>query len=156
MTDEEWEQIFKEYFFDVRRNAPKKGQVMACFTIIAELVEGDLKSDLIHLLSTTSKVNECVTLLRKMGCAEEKEAMRVCREIAEDLYAGKSAAEIIAKPYQYLLKAFYYVEPQYIPNDIHWSHIEIKNLDDFIEHSENVKGKTITTRIIKNKESVDI
>jgi hypothetical protein len=35
---------FDSYFFDVRKNGPKKGQVMAKFSAVAELVdEGRLK-----------------------------------------------------------------------------------------------------------------
>lgn len=160
IDESNWDQIFKEHFFDVRRNAPKRGQVMACYTAGAELIEGDLKRDLIYLLASTPKVHESVLLLQKMGCADEKDAMRVCREIVEDLKSGKSKNEIMAKPYKYLLRAFYYVEPEYIPSDDrNWHYVEIKNLNEFIEHTEKTKsGLTITSRIIKpeNKDSTDI
>lgn len=156
IDESNWDQIFKDHFFDIRRNAPKRGQVMACYTAVAELVEGELKKDLIHLLSMTAKVNECVTLLKKMGCAEEKDAIRICREIAEDLQAGKTAQEISAKVYEYVLKAFYYTESKYVPtSDPHWSCIEIKNLDEFIERSEKTKEGTITSRIIMDEEKKD-
>lgn len=141
---------FGEYFFDIRKFAPKRGQVMACYTAVAELVEGELKNDLIYLLSMTSKVSESVTLLQKMGCAEEKDALRICREIAEDLNAGKTAQEIVDKKHEYLLRAYYYTNKEYIPtDDKHWSYVDIKNLDEFIERTEKTKEGTITSRIIK-------
>lgn len=145
------ESNFHEYFFDVRKNAPKPGQVMAVYTAEAELIDGDLKRDIVYLLSCTSKYKQCVIMLKKIGLAEETDAVRVCREIAEDLKNGMTSREICKKSYTYKFKAFYYTEKENIPADNpHWSYMEIKNLDEHIEKTEHIAGGTITSKIIEN------
>ena len=152
IDESNWDQIFKEHFFDVRRNPPKRGQVMACYTAGGELIEGELKKDLVNLLCVTPKVHESILLLQKMACMEEKDAMRICREVLEDLKSGMTREEIITKPYKYLLRVFYYVESEYIPSDDpHWHYVEIKNLEEFIQHTEKVGNRVITSKIIKGE-----
>lgn len=143
------ESNFDDYFFDVRKNAPKRGQVMACYVAEAELVDGDLKRDLIYLLSMTSKVSESVTLLRKIGLASEEDAVRICREIAEDLQEGMTAKEILAKPYTYKFQAFYYTDRELVPKDnAHWTVVELRNLEEHIEKTGS--GMTVTSKINMN------
>ena len=140
---------FDQYFFDVRRYQPKRGQVMARFTAVVELVDGELKNDLIYLLTMTGKARECVTLMTKMGCASEKDAIRICREIAEDLQAGMSGREILDKKYEYVLNSYYYTDKENVPtDDSHWSFVEIANLDEYIEHVEKTKEGTIKSRMV--------
>jgi hypothetical protein len=140
---------FDQYFKDVRTNAPEPNQVMAVYSAVAELVDGNLKRDLIYLLSHTSKYSESVTLLRKIGWAEQGDAIRICREIVEDLVNGTSSEEVLAKSYSYKLEAFYYVNREYIPkNDPHWSFVEIVNLADKTEKVEHVPGGEIRSKII--------
>jgi hypothetical protein len=120
---------FDDYFLDVRKKTPEKGQVMACYTAMAELVDERLKSDLVYLLWQTDKVRQCVTLLKKLVWADEKDAIRVCKEIAEDLNSGLTMKEIAEKPYKFLMRAYYYVKPEYIPkDDPHWSYSELIDL----------------------------
>lgn len=149
------ESNFEEYFFDVRKQGPKKGQVMAVYTAIAQLVEGNLKRDLIYLLSCTSKVKESIILLRKIGLANEEDAIRVCREITQDLKNGLPAVEIEAKPYEYKLQAFYYANHEHVPkDDIHWSFVELKNLDQHLEKIEQSSKGIIKSKIIEQNEEV--
>jgi hypothetical protein len=141
ITDEN----FDEYFFDVRKHGPKRGQIMACYTATAEFVDGNLKRDITYLLASTNKAKECVQLLRKLGWANEQDAIRVCKEIAEDLHAGMHSDEIAEKVYKYKLEAFYYTQREYVPeDDPHWSTIELTNLD---EHLDRTEGGTIKTKI---------
>lgn len=132
MTDDELvidETNFDQYFLDVRKEKPQKGQVMACYTAMAELVDERLKSDLVYLLSQTNKVRQCVLLLKKLVWADEKDAIRVCREIAEDVNGGLTMKEIAEKSYKFLMRAHYYVKPEYIPkDDPHWSYSELIDL----------------------------
>jgi hypothetical protein len=140
---------FDQYFFDVRKHSPKLGQVMAVYTAEAELVDGDLKRDIVYLLSCTSKYKQCVAMLKKMCWAEESDAVRLCREIAQDLHSGMTAKEIGAKPYTYKFRAFYYTEKENVPSDNpHWSFMEIKNLGEHIEKIEHLPGGTIKSKVV--------
>jgi hypothetical protein len=146
---------FNDYFFDVRKHAPKRGQVMACYTATAELIEGNLKRDLVYLLSMTDKVNESVQLLRKIGLASEEDSVRVCREIAEDLNAGLVAKEIMNKVYEYKFQAFYYTDKELVPMDNPaWSIVDLRNLDEHID--KLASGHIITSKVNLNPSKEEI
>lgn len=125
---------FHEHFFDVRQHTPKRGQVMARFTAIAQLVDGQLKRDLINLLRNTEKAIPATNVMRKLGCATEGEATRVCIELAQDMLAGLSDDEVAQKVHEYQLESFYYTQPENVPqDDPHWSTIALLNLDEFVD-----------------------
>ena len=153
MSEEELvidEKNFDEYFKDVRKNAPQPGQVMAVYTTMAELVDGNLKRDLIYLLSHTNKYNESIVLLRKLGWAEQDDAVRVCREITEDLMKKVPIEEILSKPYTYKLQAFYYTDKVNVPkDDPHWSWVEIRKVGESGEKErvEHIGGAEIRSKI---------
>ena len=149
------ESNFNQYFFDVKNHSPKFGQVMAVYTAESELVDGDLKRDIIYLLSCTSKYKQCVAMLNKIGLASHADSIRICMEIAQDLKNSKTSQEIRDKPYAYRLEAFYYTEKENIPsNDPHWSFMEIKNLGEHIEKTEHVAGGTIKSKIINGRSDI--
>jgi hypothetical protein len=128
------EKNFSQYFRDVRRNKPERGDVIARFVAEAELVDGQLKRDLISLLKLADKAIPATNVMRKLGCATEGDANRVCREMCEDLCHGMSDDEVVAKVYGYQLEAFFYVRKEYVPtSDPHWSIISILNLDEFVD-----------------------
>ena len=144
---------FEKYFKDIRFHKPEKGQVMAVYSAVAELVDGNLKQDMIYLLSHTPKYNETVTLFRKIGLADQDDAVRVCRELVEDLRNKMPTTEILKKPYTYKLKAFYWADKENVPkDDPHWSFVEFTNLDDHIERVEHVPGGEIRSRMILKPE----
>jgi len=116
------ESNFKEYFFDVREHPPKPDQVMACFEAIAEFVDGNLKRDIIQLLMyNDSGAEKSANLIHKIGGAKWEDAVRIVREMAEDLSSGMRPIEVTEKPYEYRYHQFFYTEKQYVPdNDPHW------------------------------------
>ena len=64
------EKNFEEYFFDVRRHKPRKGQVMAKFSAIAELIDGQMKEHIVYLLKAMPNGAEsAVKVIHKLGCA---------------------------------------------------------------------------------------
>jgi hypothetical protein len=71
------ESNFDQYFFDLRRHTPKKGQIIACYTTMAELIEGDEKGHLIDLLFKKDKALPATQVMRKLFCADEKDSLRV-------------------------------------------------------------------------------
>jgi hypothetical protein len=121
---------FKDYFFDIRQNRPKAGQIMAKFTAIAEFVGEGAKKDMIYLM-TLDKAHQASMVMRKIHGAKEPDCYRVCREIAEDMLAGKSEQEIIDKPYEFVIELFFYTQREHVPkNDPHWETIQLMKYDD--------------------------
>lgn len=129
---------FGEYFFDVRMHTPRKGQVMARYTAIAEFISGPEKQQMIDLLHMPEKARPAVQVMRKLLFANERDAFRVPREMVEDLTKGMSIQEVLDKPYRYTLEYFYYVDPQHVPEgDPHWCKIPL--LYKGVEDSEDSK-----------------
>mgnify|MGYP003418577311 FL=1 len=148
------EKNFEEYFFDVRRHKPQKGQVMAKFSAIAELIDGQMKEHIVYLLKAMPNGAEsAVKVIHKLGCATYGDAIRVALEIAEDLLQGECESSVVSKPYEYHYEQFFYTERDNIPlDDPHWSALDILNLD---EHIERTSQGEIRSRIIldKNKDA---
>jgi len=130
---------FNQYFRDCRNSRPEKGDVMAKFTAIAEFVDGRMKKDIIDLLyNKEDKVNAAIQVMRKLGCAAEKDAVRICKEICKDLFSGMKPEEVESKVYKYQMETFYYTKKEFVPiDDPHWSLIGIANLDEFLDRSGN-------------------
>ena len=137
---------FEQYFFDIRRHKPQKGQVMARYIAVAEFVDGLMKKNIIDLLHK-DKAEAAVSVMRKLGCATEKDSIRIVREVCDDLVSGMTPEEVEAKIYKYTLESFYYTKKEYVPlDDPHWSLINIKNMDEFLD-AANQKCK-ITAKIV--------
>jgi len=127
---------FAEHFRDVRMHKPQRGEVIARFTAMAEFVDGHMKRDIIDLLHNKNKIEAAIQVMRKLGSATEKEAIKVCKEVCRDLALGMSLEEVENKTYSYQLEFFYYTKKENIPvDDPHWSVISLKNLDEFLDES---------------------
>lgn len=127
-------ETFGDFFFDVRKHRPKKGQIMARYSAVGELVdEGPLKRDLIKLLIEHPNGGEAAAkVMRKLGGAIERDSYRVPREMVEDLVGGFTDEQVAAKPYKFILEHFFYTHREYVPtDDPHWSMIEILNISEF-------------------------
>lgn len=130
------EKNFHEYFRDTRTSRPEKGDVIARFTAMADFVDGRMKNDIIDLLYNKNKVEAAIQVMRKLGSATEKDSIRVCREVCQDLANGMSIEQIVQKPYRYQIEFFYYTKKENIPiDDDHWSVITLANLDEFLDKS---------------------
>ena len=133
------ESNFSEYFKDCRIHRPERGDVMAKYTAVAEFVDGAMKKDVIELLLHHDKAIAATKVLRKLGCATDKDAIKICRQIAEDLANGMTPEEVEKKPYEYNLEAFYYTKKEYVPvGNPHWMTINISNLDTFLDKDNNM------------------
>ena len=146
------EQNFNEYFHDVRTHKPEKGQVMACYTAMADFIDGPLKRDVLEILCYHDAMS-APKIMRKMGCAVEKDAYHLPLEMAKDLLAGATVEEVARKPYRYTLEVFFYTKKEYVPKaDPHWSIVSIINLNEFLDNAGN--KVTIETKEVEN-ENVD-
>lgn len=145
---------FSQYFRDCRISRPQRGDVMAKYTAIAELVGGRMKTDLIDLLVNKDKAFAATQVMRKLGCASQKDAIRVCREIAEDLAKGLTPEQVEQKTYEYEMEAFYYTKKEYVPlSDSHWCIIGIENLDSFLDSVEqkiSMKARMLSSEECSN------
>lgn len=144
LTDEEREALkslvidetnFNQYFSDARKHRPKPGQILACYEASADLVDGNLKRDIIHLLMTNKKAGEsCPRLLQKLGGATPNESLKVIKEMMYDLLAGMGTDEVADKPYSYQCQFFYYTWRECMPkNDPHWwstALVDVSGWDD--------------------------
>jgi len=133
ITDEN----FNEYFFDVRKHKPQKGQVMACFTFTAEFVNSNEKANLVDLLLNTDKAYSAVQLMRKLFHASHSDSMRIPREICQDLIDGMTREEVLEKVYRYTGEMYFYTKKEHIPeNSPHWSSISLLNIDQFTSKTD--------------------
>jgi len=122
------EQDFEKYFFDVRKHDPKPGQIMACYSAMAEFNRSNEKQQIIDLLKMPKKALAITQVMRKLLFASELDAIRLPLAMAEDLKNSMTEDEVLDKPYKYKLEMFFYTDPQYLPADEHWTSISLLNL----------------------------
>lgn len=131
------EDNFDQYFKDVRKNNPERGEIIAQYSASAELIDGNEKRQIISLLiSTENKMEATAQVMRKLLCASELDAYRVPRMMAEDLLSGMDEGEVASKPYKYTFEMFFYTKPEYVPDDPHWTKISVLNLKEFLDKKE--------------------
>jgi hypothetical protein len=150
---------FEKYFRDCRISRPERGDVMARYSAIAEFVDGKMKQDIIHLLTYhDNKAIAATNVMRKLGCATESDAIRICKEITEDLANGMTEKEVEDKVYRYKMEVFYYTKKDYVPDDDpHWSIISIANLDKFLDSANqlvSIKSKIVESECSHEKQEV--
>ena len=139
------EDNFDQYFFDARMHKPERGQILARYSAVAHLVDGNEKRNLLDLLENTDKMVALVQVMRKLFLAIERDSYRVPIQMAEDLLSGMARNEVAKKEYKYTAEMFFYTKPEYVPkNDPHWQGVSVLNLDDFIDR----KDQSITSKII--------
>lgn len=144
------ESNFDSYFFDVRWNKPQRGQVMARYAAMAEFVDGRLKKDVIDLIYNKDKAEAATRVMRKLGCATEKDSIRICKEIAKDLVSGMTPEQVEDKVYKFTIEVFYYTKAEYVPkDDPHWSIISLKNLDEFLDASQ--QKIRVTSKVVESE-----
>lgn len=143
------ENNFSEYFKDVRTNKFEKGQILAKYTAIAELIDGGEKRQLISLLlNTENKMEATVQIMRKLLHSSEEDSYKVLIDMSKDLLSGMSIDEVARKPYEYTFEMFFYTNPENVPqDDPHWCSISIIDLNkndrdvnfNFLSEEENAK-----------------
>jgi hypothetical protein len=122
---------FDEFFFDARHHKPQPGQVLARYTAVAYLEDGDLKRDLIALLMEPGKAETACRVMKALGGAVERDSYRVPREMAADLASGVSADEVAAKPYRFTLERLFWADREVVPtDDPHWYTIPVLSWGD--------------------------
>ena len=142
---------FHEYFYDVRKHQPARGQVMARYAAVAEFVDGGLKRDLIDMLCSHENPETVIKLMKKIGCATDRDSISIPLAMARDLNSGVPPTEVAQKPYRFVCEAFFYTKKEHIPiDDPHWSCISLKNLDEFLDAKD--QRITMTGRVLTDAE----
>src|SRR5436190_1079264 len=97
------EENFKDYFFPVSESyKPKRGQILARWRATADFVDGWIKRNVIGLLASNKAGAETARrIMHKLVCAQDRDSVKVLREMAEDLSSGMSVEEIGEKPYRF-------------------------------------------------------
>jgi hypothetical protein len=128
---------FSKYFFDIKKHGPKPGQVLARWQAIAYFVDGWLKRNVIDLLQKDGGGDSSVKVMRNLVGCVERDSYRVPLEMAKDLLTMTND-EVANKEYKMHIEYFYWTERKYIPDDPHWTCINIiKEDEDAIAlHSE--------------------
>jgi len=136
---------FDDYFFSADNRKPEKGQVMVRFNAIAELVDGNLKRDMINLLLNNKKgAIGASKMLQVFGKAVEEDCVQVTLKMAEDLYEGVSEDEVAKKSYKFRLQQLFYTQPEYASAIIKlpfWTKIKMIDIREIDppENMENLK-----------------
>lgn len=121
---------FSEYFKDVSSHKPERGECLAIFRSMAELVNGEIKQDVLQAVTTNMYGGQGAvqTLIKKCNMSY-KEALRVCKEICQDRL-NMSDDEVLEKPYKFLFEKQYYTKKEYVPKDSpHWEVVGLRNID---------------------------
>jgi len=117
---------FNKHFFNVRDHEPEKGQVIARFRAICQLLPGDEKRFLVKTLQRPDSSHSVVNIMSKLFYADHESSFQIPQQMAKDLLDGMSEEEVINKEQEYTAEFYYYVKPQYVPqDDSHWEIINI-------------------------------
>lgn len=136
---------FDQYFFDVRKNDWKKGQVMARYRAVANFVDTYQKRNVIDLLKLDKAV-PATRLMRKYHGATDIHSIQVLIQMCKDLLKGMSDDEVAAKPYEMNVEYFFYTKKEHIPDDPHWDCISLRGLGDW--GSVGKSGWAITQKYV--------
>ena len=149
------EDNFAEYFFDIRMNSPKEGQIIARYNAIAELIDGNEKRQLLNLLKMREKAIPATQVLRKLLCCSYEDSISVAKEMIEDLLSGMEESDILEKPYKYNLEMLFYTDKESVPkNDPHWSTMSTINMDDLT--AEIAEGVVMESKIDELPELIEL
>jgi len=128
---------FNQYFFDIKKYGPKKGQILARYAAIGELTEKFPKGAVVDILAHNPQGYELAPKVLRNIC-HVKDALKVSIEMAGDLANGISIQEVTAKPYKVNIEMFFWTNREFIPkDDPHWNCIEVVNCTEKDESAVN-------------------
>lgn len=126
-------------FIEAENHKPVPGEILACYRAKADLIDGQLKRDLLKVIKMKDKAIAASAVMRKLANATELDSYRIPREMAEDILSGMSDIQILGKDYKFTFEKYYYTTPEHFPKDNpHWTSIALKfvNNDINIEKEE--------------------
>ena len=123
------ENNFSKYFKDTKTNKPEHGDILVFYRSMADLVEGEMKNQMIDaLFHENIGAQKAIQIFMKLGGATHKEAIKVVKSMNDDLIAGFSVEDVYKKSYSFLLELSFYTKKEFVPkDDPHWEVIQLKN-----------------------------
>ncbi len=123
---------FQKFFRPVEDGPPKEGEILATFRSMAELYDGEIKRDIVRLLSTEELGPKmAIQIMQKICKADERWAIRLVTLICSDLYHGMAVEDVYKKRYEFMVEMKFYAKREHVPeNDKHWSTIDVKNIKE--------------------------
>jgi hypothetical protein len=123
------ENNFSQYFRDARTSKPESGDILVFYKSGAELMNGELKEQMIYALYHEKiGAQKAIQLFMKLGGATHHESIKVVKAMNDDLMSGMTNEEVLNKSYEFILQLSFYTKKEYVPkNDPHWEVIQLKN-----------------------------
>jgi len=120
---------FSKFFKEAGRFPPEKGDVLAVFKACAELVDGQVKREVIRSLKEIQGGSRfAVQMLMKQCKMTYREAIKITKEICADLQ-DMNDEEVLDKPYNFVYENKYFVKKEFVPTDSpHWEIVSLKNV----------------------------
>lgn len=115
-------------------------------------MDGWIKRNIIELLATNKAGAETANrVMIKLVSATQRDSVRVLREMAQDLVDGKTVNEVAEKPYPFVVEQFYWTNREYVPEDPHWSIINIIDTRDAEFSFKILPGKDAAGTVLDDK-----
>lgn len=117
---------FPKYFREAGKCKPEKGESLVIFRSPAELIDGDVKNDVIdHMLKNNFGAQHGIQVLMRNCSMSYSDAMRVCKEICKDMMV-MNKEDVINKAYKFVFEKMYYADKKYVPEDPRWEIVNLK------------------------------
>jgi hypothetical protein len=117
---------FPKYFREVGKSKPEKGESLVIFRSPAELVDGDVKKDVIdHMTTSNFGAQHGIQVLMRNCSMSYADAMRVCKEICSDMIT-LDREHVLSKPYKFVFEKMYYANKKHVPEDPRWEIVNLK------------------------------
>jgi hypothetical protein len=117
---------FNKYFREAGISRPEKGESLCIFRSPAELVESNVKEDVVdHMLHSGFGAQHGIQVLMKNCSMSYDNALKICKEMCKDLM-GMDKKDVLAKPYKFIFEKMYYAKKEHVPMDPRWEAVTLK------------------------------
>jgi hypothetical protein len=134
------EENFLDYFRPVENGPPKEGEILANFKSMAELHDGEIKREIVRLLSTEDiGAKMAIQVMEKLCKADKRWATRVITQICSDIYHGMNLEDVYKRKYEFMVHMSFYTKKEYVPKDNkHWSTLELEKTIKIDDQTNNI------------------
>ena len=110
-----------------------------------------VKQQIINLLLTKDKIIPALQVMRNLLCVNYQDAIRVLKEMANDLMNNYSSDEVMVKLYKFTVQMYFYTKKEYVPrNDPHWTVTSVIDMDKFFQ-DDMANGVEIKSKFVKGE-----
>ena len=117
---------FNKYFREAGASRPEKGESLCIFRSPAELVESNVKEDVVdHMLQSGFGAQHGIQVLMKNCSMSYDNALKICKEMCKDLMV-MDKKDVLSKPYKFVFEKMYYAKKEHVPMDPRWEVVTLK------------------------------